>query len=119
MFFKVFLAIVVAPTFTVYAFLPILKVALPALRPFTVTVLFFLFTVTFTIFFSALDNPETFVVFLTVNVFPTPTTLAVAAFAVIGAEFERKMKFEKAPESLENKEVQNLGQVQSVGGSRN
>ena len=96
----VFLAIFVAPTFTVYAFFPILKVALPAFTPFTVTVLFFLFTVTFTIFFSALDNPETFVAFLTVNVFPTPTTLDVAALAVIGAEFERKMKAPKRWKTL-------------------
>ena len=82
---KDFFLIFTAPTFTVYALEPILKEALPGFTPFTVTFLFFLLTDTFTIFFSAFDKPETFVVFLTVKVFLTPRTFVVAASAVIGA----------------------------------
>ena len=67
-----------------------MKEALPGLRPFTVTFFLLLFTVTFTIFFSDFDNPETFVAVL-VNVLLTPKTFVVAASAVIGAVIEKKM----------------------------
>ena len=91
----------VAPTLTVYAFLPILNVTLPAFLPLIVTLVPFF--VTFTMAFSFLLSPVTLSFdddAVTLIDLPTPTVFGVAASAVIGAEFERFFGNKKTLESL-------------------
>ncbi|MDE7424094.1 MAG: hypothetical protein K2N51_10410 [Lachnospiraceae bacterium] len=93
---KVFFLMEVAPTLTVKAFLPILKEALPAFKPLIVNFLPFL--VTLTTFFSALERPVTLAEAETETVvdLPTPTTLLVAASALIGAAVITKAEAKRA-----------------------
>lgn len=90
------LVILVAPTLTVKDLAPILKEALPGFKPLIVNFLPDLET--FTIFFSAAERPEILAEeeTETVTFLFTPTTLVVAASALIGAAVITKAEAKRA-----------------------